>query len=153
MAPANIHGTALVLGDRGILVTGRSGAGKTALALALLRPAGGWHGFRRLVADDRLLVESRHGRLVCRAPSGIAGLVEVSGLGPCPVAHEPAAVIDLVIRLVPDASFQRMQDETVELVAGCAVPRIDCAERNCDAAVTAVSARLQRHPFDQGWVI
>ncbi|TIX38552.1 MAG: HPr kinase/phosphorylase, partial [Mesorhizobium sp.] len=33
--PENIHGTAILIGDRGILITGPSGLGKTTLALAL----------------------------------------------------------------------------------------------------------------------
>ncbi len=46
----NIHGTALVLGDRGILVTGPSGSGKTTLALALVGHFCTHGRFARLVA-------------------------------------------------------------------------------------------------------
>ncbi|RWH23488.1 MAG: HPr kinase/phosphorylase, partial [Mesorhizobium sp.] len=32
----NIHATAILIGDRGVLITGPSGAGKTTLALTLI---------------------------------------------------------------------------------------------------------------------
>ncbi|RUY09959.1 HPr kinase/phosphorylase, partial [Mesorhizobium sp. M7A.F.Ca.US.005.03.2.1] len=34
--PENIHATMVLIGERGILITGASGSGKTGLALALI---------------------------------------------------------------------------------------------------------------------
>jgi len=143
----NIHATALLAGDRGILVTGASGAGKTTLALALIGRFSAQGHLCRLVGDDQLLVSRHDGRLVCRAPAAIAGLAEVHGMGPRPVACEPAMVADLVLRLVPAGAAERLQDDAVETVAGCALPRIDLAERNVAAALPAVAARLGLVPF------
>ena len=100
MSRANIHGTAILAGDRGILIVGRSGAGKTTLALALIDFFSRNGLFSRLVADDQLLVAVREGGLVCRAPDSIAGLVEVPGIGPQSISSMGAAVIDLCVRLV-----------------------------------------------------
>ncbi|RUU53101.1 HPr kinase/phosphorylase, partial [Mesorhizobium sp. M7A.T.Ca.TU.009.01.1.1] len=74
----------VLIGERGILVTGASGSGKTTLALALLDHCRHRGLFSRLVGDDQLFVEAHAGRLLCRAPAAIEGLVEVPGLGPRP---------------------------------------------------------------------
>lgn len=143
----NIHGTALLVGDRGILVVGPSGAGKTTLALALIDHFCLRGKFSRLVGDDRLFVEGRGGRLVAHAPSTIAGLVEIPGLGPRPASHEPAAIIDLCIRLALAADVERFQDEARETVAGCSLPAIVAAERNVVAALPVVVAGLKNLSF------
>jgi serine kinase of HPr protein (carbohydrate metabolism regulator) len=147
MTARNIHATALLVGDRGILIVGASGAGKTALALAMVDRFSTPGRLCRLVGDDRLLVSVHAGRLVCRAPEAIAGLVEVFGIGPRPIAVEPAMVADLVIRLVPAAAAERLQADAVETIAGCALPRIDLVERSAGTALPAVAARLGLAPF------
>ena len=145
--PENIHGTAILIGERGVLITGASGAGKTTLALTLLDHCRARGLFSRLIGDDRLLAAARAGRLVCRVPATIAGLAEVPGFMPCPLPFEPGGVIDLHVRLVPKADMARFQEEISEPVAGCPVPRIDLAERNAATALPAVMARLSIAPF------
>ncbi|HEY7852026.1 MAG TPA: HPr kinase/phosphorylase, partial [Caulobacteraceae bacterium] len=60
---------------RGVLIEGRSGAGKSDLALRALD-----RGFC-LVADDRVLLFASGGRLYGRAPDALTGLVEARGVG------------------------------------------------------------------------
>jgi serine kinase of HPr protein (carbohydrate metabolism regulator) len=143
----NIHGTAILIGEHGVLITGRSGSGKTTLALALIDHCRERGLFSRLIGDDQLFVADHAGRLVCRAPAAIAGLVEVTGLGPRPVPFEPRGVIDLQIRLVPDAEMVRFQEDFSAPIAGRPVPRIDLAERNVPPALLAVMSRLSIAPF------
>ncbi len=144
---ANIHATALLVGDQGILVAGPSGVGKTTLALALIDHFSARGRFALLVGDDRLLVEARAGRLLCRPPAAIAGLVEVSGIGPRPLPAERAAVVDFVLRLVGEGEAARMQDPATETIAGCALPRFDMPRRNVAAALPLVAALLGLPPF------
>lgn len=146
-ATENIHGTALLAGDRGVLIIGPSGAGKSTLALALIGHFRGQGLFSRLIADDQLFVFNRNGRLICQAPPTIAGLAEVAGIGPQPLAFEQEAVIDLCVRVVTDAEMQRFQAEADQLIAGCAVPRLDVPTRNATIAVAAISARLSLATF------
>lgn len=143
----NIHGTAILIGELGLLIIGPSGSGKTTLALALIDHCCSRALFSRLIGDDQLLAAGYGGRLVCRAPAAIAGLAEVPGIGPRPLPFEPAGVIGLVVRLVPGREMARFQDEAGETIAGCAVPRIDVAERNAAAALPAIMARLSIAPF------
>lgn len=94
-----LHASLVILGEKGVLIRGRSGAGKSALALALLARAGaaGWH--TRLVGDDRVLVEVAGGRLVGRGHPVLRGLIEARGTGI--LTREPVenAVISAVVTL------------------------------------------------------
>lgn len=124
VAPS-VHGTCLVLGETGVLIVGGSGAGKTSLATALIEDAGTRGGFARLVADDRVRLSARGGRLIARPHPAIAGQVELRYSGIAAVAHEPAVTVRLVIDLSGEAA-RRIPDGTVETVAYCgiSVPRI-----------------------------
>jgi serine kinase of HPr protein (carbohydrate metabolism regulator) len=147
MTPQNMHGTAIILGDRGVLITGGSGSGKTALALALIAQAKRGGMFARLVSDDQVFLANHGGRVVCSAPPTISGLVEVRGLGPRPIAAEPSAVVDLVVRLAPADAAERFPEEATATLAGCEVACLDLAERNAAGAAAAVAARLSLPPF------
>ncbi|ESW76669.1 MULTISPECIES: HPr kinase [unclassified Mesorhizobium] len=145
--PENIHATAVLIGERGVLITGPSGSGKTTLALALIDHFSRLGLFARLIGDDQLFVAARFGRLVCHAPASIAGLAEVPGLGPKPLLFQPVGVIDLTIQLVAANAVERFQEESSATIAGCVVPRIDLVQRNVTAALPAVMARLAIAPF------
>lgn len=146
MPPLNMHATALVLGERGILIAGQSGSGKSTLALTLLRdaPAG---TFARLVSDDQVLLDIHGGRLICRTPGGIGGLAEVRGLGPAPLSFEHSAPVDLLVRLVSDTDLERLPEPKTELLAGITVARLDVPSCNAATSSLAVLARLSLPPF------
>jgi serine kinase of HPr protein (carbohydrate metabolism regulator) len=119
-ASATIHASALLLGHRGILIRGPSGSGKSRLALSLLQSADA--GFTRLVGDDRIHLEARHGRLLMRPSGALAGLIEVRGLGILRIPFEPVAVARAVVDLdapdatrLPDPAAMAIQIEGVTL--------------------------------------
>lgn len=145
MAASNLHGTTLIVGDRGLLVLGNSGSGKTTLALALVSQSLLSGRFSRLVSDDQSIASQQGGRLVCAAPPSIRGLAEVWGFGPRSIAAEGRAVIDLVIRLLPAA--ERFPEEQDEIIEGCTLPCLRLAERSTVSAQLAVLARLSCPPF------
>jgi serine kinase of HPr protein (carbohydrate metabolism regulator) len=118
----NIHATAMVIGDRGVVVLGPSGAGKSGLALEALYRArlAGRHA--SLVSDDQVLVEGVGGRLLAHAPPSIAGLAELRGLGPIRVAHQASAIIDLAVQLVEPQEVMRLPDPQHLAIAGCELP-------------------------------
>jgi HPr kinase/phosphorylase len=70
-----VHGTCVALGGKGVLLLGGSGAGKSDLALRLI------HDGAVLVADDRVVLTVKASKLAASAPTTIAGLIEVRGLG------------------------------------------------------------------------
>lgn len=146
---ANTHGTALVVGDRGILVEGASGSGKTTLALTLLAAAAGAGRFCALVADDQVFLEAAGGRLLATAPPTIAGLVELWGAGPKPIRHQERAVIDLVVRLVEAEQAPRYAEAERTELQGCSVPVLILAQRNTSGALPAILERMNLPPFDR----
>ena len=139
----NIHATALVCGDTGLLLRGPSGSGKSALALGLidrLRHAG---QFAALVADDRVLVGTDGGRLLARAPDPIRGLAELRGYGIVSVPTVSRAVVDIVADL---DDGERMPDPATVELAGvtCRLLRLPAGE--VEAAMRIVVAALGRPP-------
>ncbi|WP_370312325.1 HPr kinase/phosphorylase [Sagittula sp.] len=92
MSETLIHASSVAVAGRGLLIRGRSGAGKSALALELLALGA------TLVADDRTLVSLRDGRLWMDAPETIRGMIEARGLGILNAQSAPAplaAIVDL----------------------------------------------------------
>lgn len=143
MAAGNLHATAVLLGDKGVLITGRSGSGKTTLALALIEAARSSGRFARLVADDQLFVSAAGGKLLVEAPGALRGLVEIYGIGPTPIASEDRALIDLVVSLEEAGIAPRFQEIIARELHGVSLPSMALAAKNIRGAVPAICARLQ----------
>jgi K+/H+ antiporter YhaU regulatory subunit KhtT len=93
--PTNLHATGVVVGNRGVVVMGPSGSGKSSLAFELIQQSRIAGQFACLVADDQLFIRQAAGRLLVTAPEPIAGLAEIRGHGVARIDHEPRAVIEL----------------------------------------------------------
>lgn len=123
----SIHASCVIVGEAGVLIRGPSGSGKSSLGAALVERAAGQGLFARLVADDRVLIAARNGRLVASTPAAIAGLIERRGVGIVPAAH----LADAVVRLVVDIELapERMPepDERTVTLEGVALPRLAVA--------------------------
>lgn len=143
----NYHASAVLVGDRGVLVAGPSGSGKTELCLALLDHCRLWGEFARMVSDDQVFLSVAGGRLIAAAPETIAGLVEVRGLAPRPILAEPRMIADLFVQLVPPGEAPRFAEEAAQELAGCLVPRLDLPANDARHAVVAIAARLGIAPF------
>lgn len=140
-AAATVHASAVLTGCRAVLIRGASGSGKSRLALALIRSATtGPLRFARLVADDRVLLEPSHGRLLARPPPALAGRIEVRGLGIRALPYEPVALVGWVIDL-GGADAERLPETHAReaLISGIKLPRVPL-ERDADPlpAVLAV---------------
>lgn len=127
-APVQVHATALVIGEAGVLIRGASGAGKSALAWAMIEAARGASLFASLIGDDRVLLTRAGAYVIAQPHPAIAGLIEKRGQGIASVAHEPGALLGCVIDLVsegargadvpprmPEAQAQTIMIEAVEL--------------------------------------
>ena len=88
-APANLHASAVALGGKGVLILGRSGSGKSELALMLMALG------CALVSDDRTLVTRAGDRLIASAPDAIRGQIEMRGVGI--LRADPAGPATLVL--------------------------------------------------------
>ena len=80
-----LHGTAVALDGRGVLITGPSGSGKSALALQLMAFGA------QLIADDQVVIRREGDQVFASAPDAIRGLIEARFVGilradPCEAA-------------------------------------------------------------------
>jgi HPr kinase/phosphorylase len=115
----SVHATAVLAGVHGILIRGAPGSDKSQLALALIGRGG------RLVADDRVHLAARNGRLLAIAPAAVHGLVELRGRGPVAVPHERSCVIALIADIVTEEALERLPEaaEMTAVLHGVALPR------------------------------
>jgi HPr kinase/phosphorylase len=95
------HGTAVVLGETGILLLGPSGAGKSALAERLIAAARQAGGFARLIGDDRIAITQAGGRLIVAGHPTLEGRIERRGIGIVGIAHLDRAVLGGVVQIAP----------------------------------------------------
>jgi HPr kinase/phosphorylase len=140
--PPTIHASAVLVGARAVLLRGPAGCGKSRLALALIDAAqSGRLAFARLVADDRVHVEARHGRLLVRPAESLAGLIEVRGLGIRRLPYEAVAVVGLVVDLgQSDGARLPAGSERTATVASVTLPRLAVA--SCADATAVLLAAL-----------
>jgi HPr kinase/phosphorylase len=150
MTSQTIHASAVLVGARAVLIRGPSGSGKSELAFGLIE-AGRTRSlpFARLVADDRVHLEAANGRLLVRPAAALAGLIEVRGVGLLRLAHEPSAVVGLVVDLAA-ADAQRLPDAPGRKteIDGITLPRLAVASEA--AALPAVLALINA-PHDS-WI-
>lgn len=119
----SIHATCILVGEWGVLIRGRSGAGKSSLARSLIERAAARGLFARLVADDRVHLASCNGRLIARPAPRIAGRIEWHGIGIRDMSHERAAIIRCIVDLVDRPTRLPEPHERRAIIAGIDVPR------------------------------
>jgi HPr kinase/phosphorylase len=115
-ASLNIHGTAVAVSGRGVLLRGPSGAGKSDLALRLIDTGAS------LIADDRTLLRREGAMILASAPENIKGMIEVRGLGLVRLPCLPEAPLSAVVDLVSEAEMERLPLPESCDVLGVALP-------------------------------
>lgn len=125
----NVHGTAIVIGTRGMIFLGASGSGKSTLAFACLASAKRCGLFAALVSDDQVLVSLHGNRVVARAPAAIAGLIELRGSGIATIETVSPALLHHAILPVRLSEAERLPPggETIELASGMMLPAMRLA--------------------------
>ena len=140
-----IHGTAVVLDTRGVLLTGEAGAGKSSLARALVEAVMRDNQFARWVADDRLAPRTGSGgALVVSAPKEILGIAEHGHLGILGVEYVRSARIDLICELTDKQNLERMPDEQFHNLWP-QIPLINVPKRSLEVSVPLILNKLMRH--------
>lgn len=124
-----IHASAVLIGARAVLIRGPSGSGKSRLVLTMLEAGQtGRLSFGRLVGDDRVHLESAHGRLLVRPAPELAGLLEVYGLGIRRLPYEPVAAVGFVVDLAAmEAERLPAAEQRAAIVEGIRLPRLPVA--------------------------
>jgi len=122
----SVHATAVLVGNRAVLIRGPSGAGKSRLAFDLiLAGRAGQIPEAVLVGDDRVHLDTRDGQLVVRPVPQLAGLIEIRGLGIRRCAFAKEAIVGLVIDLSAEDAERLPAPETLQTcISGVQLPRI-----------------------------
>ncbi|MFM9828909.1 MAG: HPr kinase/phosphorylase [Sphingomonas sp.] len=122
-----IHATSIAIGGNAVLLRGRSGAGKSDLALRLIDRGAA------LVSDDYTLVERRANAVFASAPPAIAGQLEVRGIGIMAFDCLSCAPVALVVAL--DAEVERLPAPAACAIAGMMVPLLSLAAFEASAPI------------------
>jgi serine kinase of HPr protein (carbohydrate metabolism regulator) len=109
-----VHGTSIALADAGrpfgappnvgVLVMGKSGAGKSDVALRLIAMGA------MLVSDDQTALFAHEGDIYAEAPPSLLGKMEVRGVGIITVEPAPPAPLILAVQLEPEADVSRLPE-------------------------------------------
>ncbi len=121
-----VHASAVLVGDRAVLIRGPSGSGKSRLAFDLiLAGRSGQLPTAVLVGDDRVHLDTSGGNLIVRPAPELAGLIEIRGLGIRRIEHVGEAVVGLVVDLAADDGERLPAAEALTIqIDGVELPRI-----------------------------
>lgn len=125
----NTHGTGILIGEHGILLTGVSGAGKSLLALDLIEQARLRGETALLISDDRVLLSTDEDGLVMEAPPTIEGMIELRGRGIITLPFAKKAHVHLVVDLIEDGHRLLEESELTTQLHGIWVPRCPVPRR------------------------
>ena len=137
LSSETLHAGSVAIDGRVVLIGGRSGQGKSDLALRLIDRG------HSLVSDDYTFVRRVEGRLLASAPERIAGKIEVRGVG----VLELPAVKDLPVALFVDLDLPAERLPTREekrIVAGVTVPAVGLSGLEASAPIK-VELALDRY--------
>ena len=128
LSSETLHASCIVKDGRAVLISGRSGSGKSDLALRLIDRGAS------LVSDDYTIVKRVNGRLVASAPGNIAGKIEVRGIGIVDVPTVAEAEVCLMVDLGREAERMPQGSEAV-MIAGVRLPSVALSGLEASAPV------------------
>ena len=112
-----VHGTTIELDERGLLLLGPSGVGKSTLALQLMATG------CRLVSDDRTDLQREGERIIASAPSALSGRIEARGVGILNAVPSGPVALHLVADLGSEADM-RLPSKKQHDILGVKLPLV-----------------------------
>nr|WP_246332060.1 HPr kinase/phosphatase C-terminal domain-containing protein [Sphingomonas chungangi] len=122
-----LHASCVAIAGRAVLLAGRSGTGKSDLALRLIDRGA------VLVSDDYTELRRRDRKLFATPPTRIVGKIEVRGVGLVDMPHLDEAEVALLIDL--DGEVERMPEARTRRLAGIDVPAVALAPLEASAPI------------------
>lgn len=113
-----IHASCVSIGSKGVLLLGKSGSGKSDVALRLMARGA------MLVADDQVILREEEGRLIASVDPQIRGLLEIHGVG---LVRYPVATnipVRLAVNLVALDKMEHIPAPATYSALGVSVPQI-----------------------------
>ncbi|VWX56922.1 HPr kinase/phosphorylase [Sphingorhabdus sp. 109] len=138
--PMTVHATAVALAGAGLLIRGKSGAGKSDLALRLIDRGA------TLISDDQVVIRREDQKLLLEPPARLAGKLEVRSLGICEYDHVSGVGLKLVIDLQDQVERYPM-DRQIVILLGMEFP---CCTLDAMEASAAIKAELAMRRIMQG---
>jgi serine kinase of HPr protein (carbohydrate metabolism regulator) len=133
MADDVLHMSCVAIRGRAVLIAGRSGRGKSDLALRLIDRGAA------LVSDDYTRVRVENGRLLAAAPPNISGKMEARGIGILEFPVESDVPVALCVDL--DGEIERMPAEgETRRLAGLDVPLVHISALEASAPIKVEAA-------------
>jgi len=91
-----LHASSVAFNSEAVLLIGKSGLGKSDLALQLIELGA------NLISDDQTLLKNESGQLVASPPDNIKGLIEVRYVGLMKLSYKENVPVKLCVELVSD---------------------------------------------------
>ena len=130
-----VHATTVAKDGRGVIIAGRSGSGKSDLALRLID-----RGFVLVSDDQTMIIKSGEG-LIASAPRTIRGKIEVRGIGILEMPSHDTAAVSLWVQLSDD--IKRLPEYERHQILGIEVPEISLDAMTASAPIK-VELALER---------
>ncbi len=128
LSSETVHATCVAIGDQSILISGRSGSGKSDLALRLIDRGA------VLVSDDYTIVQRHSETLIASAPANIRGRIEVYGIGIIEI--ETVQNMPVALLVILDEPVVRMPPDKEERnIAGIALPVLGVSAYEASAPI------------------
>lgn len=131
----NIHGTLISYDNKGILLIGKSGSGKSDLALRMIINHKAF-----LVADDRVILENIDNKLIGQAPENLFGLIEIRGIGIIECRAIRKIDICLCVELCDNKyDIERMPDDSFIDFLDIKIPKIKLHAFECSTTCKIIA--------------
>jgi len=112
-----MHATCVDINGSGVLIVGRSGSGKSSLAINLLALGS------TLVADDQCELVKKNNRFRISKPASLPNSIEIRGVGLVSVPMVVETSLDWVVNM-DEAEKERMPDLRFTEIDGYKIPTI-----------------------------
>lgn len=112
-----IHASCVSIDGRAVLIEGRSGTGKSDLALRLIDRGAA------LISDDYTVLLRRGSDLIARPPDTLAGKIEIRGIGILDVPHQTDIPVAMLV-VITDTPPRMPAGGRKRVLAGVAVREI-----------------------------
>lgn len=142
LSSETLHCSTVAISGRAVMIEGRSGSGKSDLALRLIDRGA------RLVSDDYTIARRRGKKLLAAPPDTIAGQMEVRGIGLVDMDHVTDQPVALVVQLFDVVDRMPLTPE-LRVIAGVSVPVMKIAPMENSAPIK-VELALKMFGLDVG---